>query len=91
MGSGHSGTEDMEISEVSKITDAGKPSVLQEVLEYSVLTSATPILASRGHLAMSGDKFGCCNLKNANGTQWLESRDAAKVPTIDQKPGPQQR
>ena len=36
----------------------------------------------RGHLAVSGDIFGCYHFRvGVPGTQWVEARDAAKHPT----------
>ena len=42
------------------------------------------ILAPSGHVAMSGDMFGCHNwgLKGALGTWWVETRDTAQNPTM---------
>lgn len=84
----------MEDPEVSKIVVAGKQCVLLRTPEYSVLISSAlvgAIFFSRGHLAMSGDNFGCYNLENANGMQQqIKPKDAAQHPKIDRKP-PQQR
>lgn len=51
-----------------------------------------PFPLPRGHLAMSGDIFGCHSWRGATGISRGEARNAAKHPTMHQTgPYPQQR
>ena len=43
MGVGHDGSRKVEFPEVSKITEAGKQSVLRRILEYSILITGSQV------------------------------------------------
>ena len=47
------------------------------------------VLSPSGHLATSGDTFGCCSWGGPTGIYWVEARNAAKHPSKHITPLPQ--